>query len=73
MCSAEAGAACLARPGGSGNRRFRLRSHAQSALEFDGQREPLEETGWIQIVLTRFVDHTDEIVFRCIWVVHDRV
>ena len=47
-----------------------LRSQAQSALEFDWQREPLEETGWVQIVLTRFVDHTDEIVRRCFWVVH---
>jgi hypothetical protein len=50
-----------------------LGSHAQGALEFDWKRELLEETGWVQIVLTRFVDHTDEIVRRCICVVHDRI
>jgi hypothetical protein len=47
-----------------------LRSHAQSAFEFDWEREPLEETGWVQVVLTRFVDHADEIVGRRIWVFH---
>ena len=54
----------------SGSTCVALGSHAQSALEFDWQRELLEETGWVQIVLTRFVDHTDEIVRRRVWVLH---
>jgi hypothetical protein len=50
-----------------------LGSHAQSALEFDWQCELLEETGGVQIVLTRFIDHADEIVGLCIGVAYDRI
>jgi hypothetical protein len=46
-------------------------SHAQGASEFDWQREPLEETRWIKIVPTRFVDHTDQIVGRRFRAFHD--
>jgi hypothetical protein len=42
-------------------------------LEFGRQCELAEETGWVQVMLARFVDHADETVRRRIPVVHYRV